>query len=65
MKDPDVALDLRPPPRTEPLLGLGSDLDDLFGLDPWLVIVGVLLLGVLVVSVRPEQIARWRRTWMR
>ena len=51
MKDPDAAIDLRPPPRTEPLLGIGSDLDDWFGLSPILVISSVLGLVVAVAVV--------------
>jgi hypothetical protein len=51
VKDPDVAIDLTPRPKTEPLLGLGGDLEDLFGVAPWVVISGVALLRVVVVAV--------------
>ncbi len=49
VKDPDVAIDLRSPPRTEPLLDIGSDLDDLFGIGPLVAVVAVPLLLVAVV----------------
>jgi hypothetical protein len=48
VKDTDIALDLRPPPRTDPLLGLGLDLD---GLHPWLVVSALVTVGVVVVLV--------------
>ena len=51
VKDPDAAIDLRPPPRTEPLLGMGSDLDDWFGLSPVLVLSSILGLVVAVAVV--------------
>jgi hypothetical protein len=50
VKDPDVALDLRPPPRTDPLLGLDLD-PDLDGLYPWLVVSALVRVGVVVVPV--------------
>jgi len=56
VKDPDAAIDFRPPPRTEPLLDLESDLDDLLGLNPRYligIVLGVLLLfAALVLGVR-------------
>ena len=51
VKDPEVAIDLGPTPKTEPLLGLGGDLEDLFGVAPWAVISGVALVGAVVVGV--------------
>jgi len=56
VKDPNAAIDFRPPPRTEPLLDLESDLDDLLGLNPRYligIVLGVLLLfAALVLGVR-------------
>ena len=51
VKDPDVAIDLSPPPRTEPLLGPGGDAEDLFGIAPGVVISGVVLLGAVVAGL--------------
>jgi hypothetical protein len=51
VKDPDVALDFRSPRKTEPLLDLGGDLDDLFELAPWLVVSGVILVAAIVAVV--------------
>ena len=51
VKDPDAAIDLRPSPRTEPLLDMGPDLGDWFGLSPILVISSILGLVVAVAVV--------------
>jgi hypothetical protein len=45
VKDPDVAIDLRPPSRTEPLLGFG-DLDDFLGVGA--VVAVPVFLGIVV-----------------
>ena len=51
VKDPEVAVDLRPPPKTEPLLGPGSVFDDLLGVGPIVLVVGLPLLLAAVVAV--------------
>jgi hypothetical protein len=51
VKDRDSGLDLRPPPRTEPLLGLGAELDDFFGLVPLLIVATVVALVVALLVV--------------
>jgi len=51
VKDPDVAIDPRPPPRTEPLSGVDSYFDDFFGFGPLLAMVAVPLLVALVVAL--------------